>query len=99
MWRRCYGLPVAFAKYVNWMRAYICVRISVIKRASSGPPCCFGVARLVLSIHDNFGDEDGILEDFYGRKGERHPKQDSHDVSRCQMKVIRFEISEEFRSL
>ena len=81
------------------MCAYICVRISVIKRVSSGPPCCFGVARFVLSIHGYFGDEDGILEDFYGRKGERHPKQDSHDVSRCQMKVIRFEISEEFRSL
>ena len=77
-----------------YMRAHIC-----IKRASSGPPCCFGVARLVLSIHDNFGNEDGILEDFYSRKGERHPKQDSHDVSRCQMKVIRFKISEEFRSL
>ena len=75
------------------------MRISVIKHASSGPPCWFGVARLVLSIHDNFGDEDGILEDFYGKKGERHPKQDSHDVSRCQMKVIRFKISEEFRSL
>ena len=59
----------------------------------------FGVARLVLPIYDNFGDEDGILEDFYGRKGERHPKQDSHDFSRCQMKVIRSEISEEFRSL
>ena len=40
-------------KYVNWMLAYICVRISLIKRASSGPPCCFGVVRLVLSIHDN----------------------------------------------
>ena len=51
-------------KYVNSMRAYICVRISLIKRVSSGPPCCFGVIRLVLSIHDNFGDEDGILEDF-----------------------------------
>ena len=33
-------------KYVNWMLAYICVRISLIKRASSGPPCCFGVVRL-----------------------------------------------------
>ena len=31
-----------------YMRAHIC-----IKRASSGPPCCFGVARLVLSIHDS----------------------------------------------
>ena len=39
-------------KYVNWMRAYISVRISLIKRVSSGPPCCFGVVRLVLSIHD-----------------------------------------------
>ena len=57
------------------MRAHIC-----IKRASSGPPCFFCVARLVLSIYDNSGDEDGILEDFYGRKCERHPKQDSHDV-------------------
>ena len=46
--------------------------MSVIKRASSGLPSCFGVARLVLSVHNNFGDEDGILEDFYGRKGERH---------------------------
>ena len=39
-------------KYVNWMLAYICVRISLIKRISSGLPCCFGVVRLVLSIHD-----------------------------------------------
>ena len=85
-------------KYVNWMLAYICVCISLIKRVSSGPPCCFGVVRLVLSIHDNFDDQDGILEDFYGRKGESHPKQDSHDVSRCQMKAIRFAISEKFRS-
>ena len=83
----------------NQMRAYICVCISVIKRALSGPPCCLSVARLVLPVHDNFGNEDGILEDFYGRKGERHPKQDSHDVSRCQVKVIRFKISEEFRRL
>ena len=58
-----------------------------------------GVARLVLPIHDNFGAEDGILEDLYGRKGEGHPKQELHDFSRCQMKVIRFEISGEFRSL
>ena len=56
-------------KYVNWMR------ISLIKRVSRGPPCCFGVVRLVLSIHDNFGDEDGMLQNFYSRKGERHPKQ------------------------
>ena len=90
---------MAFAKYgiCNRMRAYICVRISVIKCASSEPPCCFWCGRLVLSIHDNFGDEDGILEDLYGRKGEGHPKQDSHDFSRCQMKVIRFEISGEFK--
>ena len=44
------------------------MRISVIKRTSSGPPCCFGMARLVLSIHGNFGDEDGILEDFTAEK-------------------------------
>ena len=59
----------------------------------------FGVVLLVSSIHDNFGDEDGILEDLYGREGEGHLKQDSRDFSRCQMKVIRFEISGEFRSL
>ena len=94
---------MAFAKYGNMsigcLCMYICVCISLIKRVSSGPPRCFGVVRLVLSIHDNFGDEDGVLEDFYGRKGERHPKQDSHDFSRCQMKAIRFRISEKFRSL
>ena len=55
-------------KYVNWMRAYLCVRISVIKRTSSGPPCCFCVAHLVLLIHDNFGDEDGILRIFTAEK-------------------------------
>ena len=73
--------------------------MSKIKRVSSGPPCCFGVVRLVLSVHDNFGDEDWILEDFYGRKSERHPKKDSHDISRCQTKVIRFGISGKFRTL
>ena len=30
-----------------YMRAHI-----FNKRVSSGPPCCFGVVRLVLSIHD-----------------------------------------------
>ena len=47
---------MAFAKYgiCNRMRAYICVRISVIKCASSGPPCCFWCGRLVLSIHDKY---------------------------------------------
>ena len=72
------------------MRAYICVCISVIKRALSEPPCCFDVVCLVLSIHDNFGHKAGNFEDFYGRKDERHCKQDSHDISR---------ISEKFRSL
>ena len=86
-------------KYVNWMHAYICMHTSLIKCVSSGPPCCFGVVRLVLSIFDNFGDDDGILMDFYGRKGERYPKQDSHNVSRFQMKAIWFRISEKFRSL
>ena len=38
--------------------------ISVIKCALSGPSCCFGVVCLVLSIHDNFGNEAGNLEDF-----------------------------------
>lgn len=42
-----------------YMRAHICNKTCFE---------CFGVAWLVLSIHDNFGDEDGILEDFYGKK-------------------------------
>ena len=37
LWR----LPNMEYGICNRMRAYICVRISVIKRASSGPPCCF----------------------------------------------------------
>ena len=40
-------------KYVNWIRAYICVRISKMKRVSSGPPCCFGMIRLVLPVHNS----------------------------------------------
>ena len=38
-------------------------------RVLSGPKCCFGVVRLVLSIHDNFGDEDGILLRFSITRG------------------------------
>ena len=41
---------------------YICVRISLIKRVSSGPPCCFGVVRLVLSIHDSAASVRGITK-------------------------------------
>ena len=54
-------------KYVNWMLAYICVRISLIKRVSSGPPCCFGVVRLVLAIHDNLYVPGGDRKAFSGR--------------------------------
>ena len=68
---------------------YVCVCISLIKHVSSGPPCCFGVVRLVLSIHDNFGDENGISEDFYGRKGERHPKHMVVHLFQYSLNLIR----------
>ena len=46
----------------------------------SKPPCCTSVFLDLLPVHDNFGNEDGILRDFYYRKSERHSlKQDPHD--------------------
>ena len=83
---------------IRCVRIYVCAYL-LLNVLRVDRHVVFGVAQLGLSIHDNFGDEDGILEDLYDRKGEGHPKQDSHDFSRCQMKVIRFEISGEFRSL
>ena len=46
--------------------AYVYMR--VIKCVSSGPPGCFGGVRLVLSRHDNIGDEGGILRIFTAEK-------------------------------
>ena len=70
-----------------------CTRIDSIKRVCSHePPCCPGAFSDLLAVHDNFGDEDGILRDILLRKSEDIPKQDPHDVSRCQTSLIRHQI-------
>ena len=55
----CYGFPVRLPYIV-----ITCARIDRIKRVCSDPPCCLGVFSNILSVHDNFGDEDGILRDI-----------------------------------
>ena len=59
----CYGLPVHLPYIV-----ITCARIGAIKRVCSEPPCCPGAFLDLLSVHDNFGDEDGILRDILLRK-------------------------------
>ena len=54
---------------------------SIKRVCSHEPPCCPGAFSDFLSVHDNFGDEDGILRDILLRKSEDIPKQDPHDVS------------------
>ena len=49
-----------------------CARIDSIKCVCSEPPCCSGAFLDLLSIHDNFGDEDGILGLFYCGQSERN---------------------------
>ena len=39
-------------------------RIDAIKGVCSELPCCQGAFLDLLSVHDNFGDEDGILRDI-----------------------------------
>ena len=51
-----------------------CARIDSIKRGE--PPFCPGVFSDLSSIHDNFGDKDGILKDILRRESEDIPKQD-----------------------
>ena len=53
-----------------------CARIDSINRVCSEPPCFPGVFSELSSIHDNFGDEDGILRDILQRESEDIPKQD-----------------------
>ena len=48
------------------------MRISGIKRASSGPPCCFGVARLVWSMH---GSDDNPSDNAAISLQRAHPKE------------------------
>ena len=48
-----YGLTVRLPYIVT------CARLDTIKRVCSEPPCCSGVFLDLLSVHDNFGDENG----------------------------------------
>ena len=93
----CYGLPVRLPFIV-----ITCARIDSMKRVFSEPPCCPGVFSEPSSVHDNFGDEDGILRGILRRESEDIPKQDPYDVSRCQTSLtrhqIRFVTSGKFRS-
>ena len=61
------GLPVRLPYIV-----ITCARMDSIKRVCSEPPCCPGAFLDLLSIHDNFGDENGILGLFYSGKSERN---------------------------
>ena len=45
-----------------------CARIDSIKRVCNEPPCGLGAFLDLLSVHDNFDDEDGILRDILLRK-------------------------------
>ena len=45
-----------------------CARKDSIKRVCSEAPCCPGVFNELSSVHDNFGDEDGILRDILREK-------------------------------
>ena len=55
----CYGLSVRLPYII-----ITCTRIDSIKRVSSELPCCPGVFSELSSVHDNFGDKDGILRDI-----------------------------------
>ena len=56
----CYGLSV-YLPYI----VITCTRIDSIKRVCSEPLCCPGVSSELSSVHDNFGDKDGILRDIF----------------------------------
>ena len=93
----CYGLPVRLSYVV-----ITCARTDSTKHVCSEPPCCPGVFNELSSVHDNFGDEDGILRDILRRESEDIPTQDPYDVSRCQTSLMRYQIrfvtSGKFRS-
>ena len=80
--------------------AITCARIGAIKRVCSEPPCCLCAFLDLLSVHNNFGDEDGIFRDILREKVKDIPKQDPHDISGCQKSLmrhqIRFETSKKF---
>ena len=79
-----------------------CARIGAIKRVCSEPPWFLDAFLDLLSVHNNFGDEDGIFRDILREKVKDIPKQDLHDISRFKTSImrhqIRFETSKKFRS-
>ena len=83
----CYDLPVRLSYIV-----ITCAGIDSITRVCREPPCCPGAFSDLSSVHDNFGDKDGILRDISLRKSEDISKQDPHDVSRCQTCLMRHQI-------
>ena len=51
-----------------------------IKCVCSEPPCCFGVFSDILSVYDNFGDEDQDLKSYFTGKSEDIPYLDPREV-------------------
>ena len=90
--------PCTFTIYI----VITCARIGSIKRVCSEPPFCPGVFSELSSVHDNFGDEDGILRDILRRESEDIPKQDRHDVPGsyvCNIgKVQKFAVGADFEA-
>lgn len=60
MRRKCYGLPVRLPYIV-----VTCARMFRIKRVCYYPPCRLGVFSDIVSVHDNFGDEDRDLKSYF----------------------------------
>lgn len=60
MRRKCYGLPVRLPYIV-----VTCARMFRIKRVCYYPPCRLGVFSDIVSVHDNFGDEDRDLKGYF----------------------------------
>ena len=72
----CCGLPVHFPYIV-----ITCARIDSIKRVCNEPPCCPGASLDLLSVHDNFGDEDGILRGYFTAEKVKNSLNKIHTTS------------------
>lgn len=55
-----YGVPVHLPYIV-----ITCARMFRIKCVCRDPPCCLGVCSDILSMHDNFGEEDRDLKGYF----------------------------------
>ena len=60
MRRKCYGLPVRLPYIV-----ITCARMFGIKRFCYYPLCRLCVPSDIVSVHDNFGDEDRDLKGYF----------------------------------